>query len=381
MNFESIPGLENIKSRLLTSAREGQIAHAFLFQGKPGSLNLPLALAFAAYIHCTERGKVDSCGSCPACRLSQKFIHPDTHFAFPVGNMKSEMKIKGEDEEESFRTEIKKFWRSFLIETPFGSEADWINHYGGEDKQPIISRAEGREIIRNLTLKPFQSKFKVMIIWQPEMMHPAAANGILKILEEPPANTIFILASSRPEQLLPTILSRTQIITIPLLEDGEIENQLKQRKVEPKKIPAIVSLAEGNLNLALRLVEEEDTHHYAIFQDWMRTCFKSDFGKIVSMADDFHNQDRLYQRTFLQYAMSMIRESLLGLFGSDQLHRTRGEERNFVEKFKTVFNLEKLEKSYQLLNDASYYLERNGSAKMIFTDLSIQFNKVLRELP
>lgn len=379
MNFKSIPGLKEVKSRLINSTREGQVAHAFLFQGKPGNLNLPLALAFAGYVHCEQRGVDDACGTCAACQLNQKYIHPDTHFAFPVGNMKSEMKIKGSDDDQAFRAEIKKMWRSFLLENPFGSEGDWINHYGGEDKQPIISREEGREIIRNLSLKPFQSKFKVMIIWQPEMMHPAASNGILKILEEPPANTIFILVSSRPEQLLPTILSRTQIVTVPLLSDEEVEEVLKSKDVELSKIRTIIPLADGNLNLALRLIDEEDPNHYELFQDWMRSCFRSDFGKIVSMADEFHNQDRLYQRTFLQYAMSMIRETVLGLFGTDTLHRTRGDERDFVEKFKTVFNLSKLEKSYQLLNEATYFLERNGSAKMIFTDLSIQFNKVFRE--
>jgi DNA polymerase-3 subunit delta' len=379
MNFESIPGLQEVKSRLINSAREGQVAHAFLFQGKPGALNLPIALAFATFVHCEKRGATDSCGTCSACQLNQKFIHPDTHFAFPVGNMKSEMKIKGSDDDQAFRSEIKKLWRSFLLESPFGSEGDWINYYGGEDKQPIISREEGREIIRNLSLKPFQSKFKVMIIWQPEMMHPAASNGILKILEEPPANTIFILVSSRPEQLLPTILSRTQIITVPLLSDDEIEKELLKQSVEAQQIGTIIPLADGNLNLALRLVEEEDPHHYEVFQDWMRSCFKSDFGKIVSMADEFHNQDRLYQRTFLYYGMSMIRETLLGLFGTDTLHRTRGDERDFVDKFKTVFNLSKLEKSYQLLNEATFFLERNGSAKMIFTDLSIQFSRVFRD--
>jgi DNA polymerase-3 subunit delta' len=163
------------------------------------------------------------------------------------------------------------------------------------------------------------------------------------------------------------------------LRDDEIEKVLLYRNVDPQKIATIIPLADGHLNLALSLVEEDDPHHYEVFQDWMRSCFKSDFGKIVSMADDFHNQDRLYQRTFLQYAMSMIRETLLGLFGTEKLHRARSEERDFVEKFKTVFNLSKLEKSYQLLNDATFFLERNGSAKMIFTDLSVQFSKVFRE--
>jgi DNA polymerase III subunit delta' len=376
MTFAQIPGLEETKKRLVSSIHEGMIAHALLFQGKPGALNLPLALAYATFVHCENRQIDDACGQCPACLLNKKYIHPDTHFAYPVGNMKAELKIK--DDEEELRSEIKKMWRAFLIETPFGAEHDWINYYGGEDKQPIISREDGREIIRNLSLKPFQSKFKLMIIWQPEMMHAAAANGILKILEEPPANTIFILASNRAEQLLPTILSRTQHVTVPLLSDEEIESKLLSLGVDKTKTATIVTLADGNLGLALRLVDEEDPHHHEVFSNWMRACFQSDFSKIIPLADEFHEKDRMYQRSFIQYAMSMIRETLLGISGAQALHRTRGGERAFVDKFKTVFNLQKLDASYALLNDASYFLERNGSAKMIFTDLSIQFSRVLR---
>lgn len=376
MTFAEIPGLEETKSRLISSVKEGKIAHALLFQGKMGAINLPMALAFAAYVHCENKTTTDSCGKCGACLLNKKYIHPDTHFAYPVGNMKSELNIK--DDEEELRAEIKKMWRAFLLETPFGSEHDWTNYYGGEDKQPIISREDGREILRSLSLKAFQSKYKVMIIWQPEMMHPAAANGMLKILEEPPANTIFILVSSRAEQLLPTILSRTQKITVPLLSDGDIEAKLKGLGVDAKKIANIIPLADGSLNTALRLVDEIDPHHHEVFSDWMRNCFKSDFAKIISMADEFHEKDRLYQRTFMHYAMSMIRETLLAISGAQMLHRARGGELEFVEKFKTVFNLNKLDSAYKLLSDATYHLERNGSAKIIFTDLSIQFNRVLR---
>ena len=351
------------------------VAHALLFQGKPGALSLPLALAYAGYLHCQNRKADDVCGECAACVLSKKYIHPDTHFAYPVGNMKTDLK---ENDEAVLRSEILKLWRSFLLENQFGSPADWIAHYGGEDKQPIISREEGREIIKSLSLKPFQSKYKVMIIWQPEMMHASAANGLLKILEEPPANTVFILVSERAEQLLPTIISRTQKITVPLLSDDEVAAELFNLKVSKDKAESISALAEGNLNLALKLMDEEDPHYHEVFSDWMRSCFKSEFGKIVAMADDFHEQDRLYQRSFLQYGLSMIRETLLSVSSAQTLHRTRGGEREFIEKFKNVFTLKKLEASYQLLTDASYFLERNGSAKMIFTDLSIQFSKVLK---
>lgn len=350
------------------------VAHAQLFQGKPGALSLPLALAYAGYLHCEKRGD-DVCGACAACTLSKKYIHPDTHFAYPVGNMKTDLK---ENDESALRNEILKLWRTFLTENPFGSAGDWIEHYGGEDKQPIISREDGREIIRSLSLKPFQSKFKVMIIWQPEMMHSAAANGLLKILEEPPPNTVFILVSERAEQLLPTIISRTQMVTVPVLSDEEIESKLLELKIPKEHIASIVALAEGNLNLALRLIDEADPHYHEVFSNWMRSCFKGEFVKIVSMADDFHEKDRLYQRSFLHYGLGMIRETLLAISGAETLHRTRGGEHEFIQKFKSVFTLKKLEQSYHLLSDATYFLERNGSAKMIFTDLSIQFSKVLK---
>jgi DNA polymerase-3 subunit delta' len=375
LNFKSIPGLHDVKTRLMGSAKDGMVAHALLFQGKPGALSLPLALAYAGYLHCQSRTADDACGQCAACVLGKKHIHPDTHFAYPVGNMKTDMK---ENDESALRNEILKLWRTFLQEIPFGSPADWTAHYGGEDKQPIISREDGREIIRSLSLKPFQSKFKIMIIWQPEMMHAAAANGLLKILEEPPANTIFMLVSERAEQLLPTIISRTQMVNVPLLSDAEIESQLADLKVSKEKAQTICTLAEGNLNLALRLIDEGAPHYHEVFSDWMRSCFRSEFGKLVAMADHFHEQDRLYQRSFLQYALGMIRETLLAISGASALHRTRGGEREFIEKFKSVFTLKKLEDSYHLLSDAAYFLERNGSAKMIFTDLSIQFNRVLK---
>lgn len=377
MTFAEIQGLMEIKSKLTASVREGMIAHALLFEGKPGALNLSLALAYAAFVHCEKRGMDDACGQCASCKLSKKFIHPDTHFAYPVGNMKAEMKIK-DDADDELRAELKKLWRAFLLEMPFGSEHDWTNYYGGEDKQPIISRADGREIIRSLALTSFQSKYKIMIIWQPEMMHTAASNALLKILEEPPANTIFILVSSRAEQLLPTVLSRTQKVNVPLLTDQDIESKLLSLGVDKSKIANIITLADGNLNLAMRLVDEADPHHHEVFSDWMRNCFVGNFARLVALADEFHEKDRLYQRTFLQYSMGIMRETLLAISGAKTLHRTRDGERAFVDKFKTVFNLNKLDAAYRLLNDASYHIERNGSAKMIFTDLSIQFNRVMK---
>ena len=162
MTFSSIPGLDEVKKQLTGSVQSNHIAHALLFAGKPGALSLPLALAFANYLHCQNKNGNDACGTCAACSKSLKYIHPDTHFIFPLGN------IKGDKDEERFRSEILKTWRSFLIEQPFGGLGNWIGFYGGEDKQALIAREESREIVRALSLKPFESPNKVMIIWLPE---------------------------------------------------------------------------------------------------------------------------------------------------------------------------------------------------------------------
>ena len=229
MLFKSIPGLSETKKLLIDAVKNNHIAHAQLFVGAAGALNLPLATAYATYLHCQNRGDDDACGVCPACSKNLKFIHPDTHFVFPMSN------VKGEKDEERLKAEIMKSWRAFLLEQPFGNLNEWTTFYGGEDKQALISREESREIIKTLSLKPFESPYKIMVIWQPEFMHPSAANGILKILEEPAAHTYFILVTNAADKLLPTIISRTQIISVPLLEDEEIEGQLVVSGIEQSK--------------------------------------------------------------------------------------------------------------------------------------------------
>jgi DNA polymerase III subunit delta' len=371
MNFSSIPGLAEIKSKLIDAAQAGHIAHAQLFTGKVGSLNLPLALAYANYLHCQNKGAADACGVCAACSKSLKYIHPDTNFVFPLGN------IKGDKDEDRFKADILKSWRSFLLEQPFGNLGDWIGYYGGEDKQALISREESREIIKTLSLKAFESPYKVMIIWQPELMHPSAANGILKILEEPPANTFFILITNAVERLLPTILSRTQIVQVPLLADDEIENYLSTKGVEETRRQEIVSLAEGDLNMAIKLIDSEQDHYQEKFSDWMRTCFKKDYSKMVALMEEFNERDKLGQRNFLQYGLTMMRETLLQFSGASAISRVKGSEVKFVQDFSKVMTVNKVEKTNKLISDASYHLERNGSAKMIFLDLSLQLSKLI----
>ena len=370
MKFSAVPGLSSVKTLLVESVRNGHAAHAQLFAGPEGALNLPLALAYAAYLHCEQKGD-DACGTCSACSKSLKYIHPDTHFVFPLNN------IKNDKDEERFKSEILKSWRSFLLDQPFGNLTDWIGSYGGENKQAFISRDESREIIKTLSLKPFESPVKVMIIWQPELMHPSAANGILKILEEPAPHTYFILVTNAADQLLPNIISRTQIMTVPLLQDDEVQSYLNSVSAEPKKVAHVTQLAEGNLNLALRLIDNEEDDHAQRFAEWMRACFKKNFSSLVALSDEYHNLDKLAQRNMMQYSINMIREVLLQKSEATDIQRTQGEERKFIQDFSKVMDVKKIEHAYRMLNDASYHLERNGSAKMIFMDLSLQLSRVI----
>ena len=371
MKFSSIPGLQGVKSILTDAAKSNHIAHAQLFLGPEGALNLPLALAYATYLHCENKGE-DACGTCKACTKNLKYIHPDTHFVFPLSN------VKGDKDEDRFKAEILKSWRAFLLEQPFGTLDDWTNYYGGEDKLALISREESREIVKALSLKPFESPHKVMIIWQPEFMHPSAANGILKILEEPPPHTYFLLVTNAADKLLPTILSRTQIVTVPLLEDRDVEQVLIEKySVEPKRAARVAQLADGNINLAIKLLDKEEDDNAQQFTEWMRACFRRNYVALVGIADYYHGLDKLSQRNMMNYSMNMMRETMLHVSGAQTINRTRGEELKFVQDFSKVMTLEKIERSFSLMNEASYHLERNGSAKMIFLDLSLKLSRAL----
>jgi DNA polymerase-3 subunit delta' len=372
MKFADIPGISEVKKMLTEAVRTNHSAHAQLFVGAEGALNLPLALAYATYLHCENQGD-DSCGVCAACSKNAKYIHPDTHFVFPLSN------VKGEKDEERLKADITKSWRAFLLEQPFGNLDDWCNYYGGEDKLSIISKDASREIIKSLALKPFESRNKVMIIWQPETMHAAAANGILKILEEPSPNTYFILVTNAADQLMPTIISRTQIVTVPLLPDEELEKfLLEKHTLEESAARKVVQLADGNINLAIKLIDQEQDNSADFFTEWMRACFTHKYGALVTMAEEYHALDKLSQKNMITYSINMMRETLLFRSGAENINRTRGEERDFVQKFSTVLDVNKIERSFQLLNDAGYHLERNGSAKMIFLDLSLKMAQTLK---
>ena len=372
MRFEDIPGLSAVKQMLIQSVQSGKMAHAQLFTGKPGALNLPLALAYATYIHCQNRNLEDACGQCSACTKNLKYIHPDLHFVFPLSN------IKNDKDADRFKAEIMKSWRSFLIEQPFGKLDDWTSYYGGENKQALISREESREIIKTLSLKSFESPYKIRVILLPEFMHGAAANGILKILEEPPQNTFFLLVTSAADQLLPTIISRTQLIQVPLLTDEDLDSYLCAHTEKNESARrTILQMADGDLNLAMKLTDEEENINHDFFSQWMRACYKKNYAALVQMAEEFHQFDKMNQKNTFSYSLGMMRESLLCLSGSTTINRSKGGELQFIQDFSKFLNVVKIERANQLLSDAAYYIERNGSPKMTFLNLSLQLSDAL----
>ena len=365
--------MDAIKSRLILSARTGKIAHAQLFSGRPGAPSLPLALAYATYLNCEDPGETDACGKCPGCLKNSKYIHPDLHFVFPVSATKS---VKAKDViSQSFLKE----WREFLISTPNGTLEQWSTIYGGENKQVNISKEESRQIIRNLSLKAFEGTYKIMLIWLPEYFHPSAANGILKILEEPPENTLFLLVSDEAEKLLPTILSRTQIVQIPVYTAAEIAEILSaENSTDKDSLLQIARLSDGDLSQARRLLENVESDQHQLFVEWMRLCY--DYRRmddLVKLADEFHRSSRIEQRILLQYALHMMRESLISAY-EPQLERSGASEKQFISKFSRFLDSEAIEAIAGSLNEALFHLERNASAKMTFLDTSLFIMKKLR---
>ena len=372
MRFSSITGIEDVKAKLTQSGHRNH--HAQIFYGPSGSANLALALAYATYINCENQQERDSCGQCPSCTKMDKLIHPDLHFIFPVSPTQ---KYKGKDAVSvNFITD----WRELLNVHPFITLDDWISHFGGENKQVNISKEESRQIIQKLSLKSFEATFKIMLIWLPEWMHPSAANAILKVLEEPPGNTIFLMVSNDYENLLPTITSRAQLVNIRAFNTEEIEEYLHtQFDFDTNKAQHIAQLSEGSINKAIKLCAEQSPEGTnQSFIQWMRLCWQNDYEALVYLSDDFHSSSRLSQKGLITGGLELIRNALLSGNGVEKLVQASSDEKSFVKKFGESLSPGKIEKLSNDLSEAYYHIERNASAKMTFLDLSIRISRLLK---
>ncbi|MEO1625105.1 MAG: hypothetical protein AAFV25_08095 [Bacteroidota bacterium] len=366
MRFQQTIGQQQVKNLLRHMIQSGRLPHAQLFLGPPGCGKLSLALAFAQYLLCENRNGEDACGICPACVKAAGMVHPDIHFSFPVvGTKMTSNQYLGQ-------------WRTALQENPYLQINQWLQAIGAENKQGNINKEECLNIIRKLSLKTFESTYKVLILWLPEYLGKEG-NRLLKLIEEPPENTVFLLVAEDSERILNTILSRCQIVKIHPLSDEELVSGLVEHKgVGQEQAWRIAPLADGNFNEALRLMQEKSDDNALLFLQWLRKCYKGNGVELVGWVEKFAKLGRENQKHFLAYSLHFMREYLLlRLQVKDQV-RLRGEELSTARNLVKVIGLEQIESMTNLFNDCAYYVERNANPKILFLDASIQLHKILR---
>jgi DNA polymerase-3 subunit delta' len=375
MNFSDIPGQTAVISRLLRSVKEERVSHAQLFTGPEGCGSLALALAYARYVSCENKTSSDSCGICKSCVKYEKMIHPDLHFVFPV--------IKGKKATEPVSDNYIAEWREFVKKSPYFSLNDWLYTIEVGNAQGMIFASEAAEIIKKLSLKTFESDFKIMIIWLPEKMHNATANKLLKMIEEPPEKTLFLLVSDEYDKVIPTILSRCQLIKIPAFTNDEIKSYLRSTCGTTETRSAdIARVANGNILRAIELCrnDESTAFHLDSFRRLMRFAWKRDIISAIEWSEEMAAKGREAQKNYISFALRLFRENLM--LSLQQLPNNlvflAGDEADFSEKFHPFINRENI---YPLVNEFSLaysHIEANGNAKIIFLDLALKVTKLIR---
>jgi len=328
MRFSEVAGHAELKQQLIQSVAEGRVPHAQLFLGPQGSGSLALALAYATYLSCQERQEEDSCGHCPSCLKYDRLIHPDLHFVFPVFTTKSISKPVSDD----FIAE----WRTALLENPYLTQNQWYSQIGMENKQGSILTRESEEIMKKLQLKSYESDFKVMIIWMPERMNQTAANKLLKLIEEPPPMTIFLMVPEDTGPMLPTILSRTQQIRVPRIREEDLLEALKKKhQVSDETLQSAVKIAGGNYVIAEENIRasEDSAYQLELFIRIMRLAWAREFQEIFEWVEELAGLGRERQKAFLAYVIRMIRENYLLNKEQGELVRMTADESDFSKKF------------------------------------------------
>lgn len=373
MQFAEIPGLNELKSSLIGSYKNNHIAHAQLFNSPLGGGGLPMSVAFATYLLCENKQENDSCGICNNCQKMSRLVHPDVHFIYPKPSAGKS------SEYDKLQSDTMKKWRTFAVGQPYSDIDDWIAFNGYENKNVLISREDSRNIIRTVSMKSFEGDFKILIVWYPEYMHPTAANGILKVLEEPPTQTIYLLVSYAYDSLLATIRSRTQIFNVPPFEDSVIKDFLVSRKGAPADhAEKIARLAGGSLGKALHELEHADSMAHESFRKWMQICLKGDFAGMLEETEEFVKSSKPEQRNQLEFSIMLIRDAILSKTDHAGLMKREGAEGEFIRKFGGFVSLEVLEKIYLKISDTLGHLQRNASPRISFMNLSLQCSRLLR---
>ncbi|MEO5995639.1 MAG: hypothetical protein ABIN89_02980 [Chitinophagaceae bacterium] len=397
MQFKDIIGQKEVKHHLAEMVQHNRLSHALIFLGKEGNGSLLTALAFAQYVVCEKvNGKFtaqsdlsfsgnevaitdtlealqeyDSCGICNACVKAAKYAHPDVHFSYPT--------ITGKTDKPK-STDFIQEWREFIQLHPYGNVYDWLQFLEAENKQGNISVEECSDILHMLSLKSFESEFKILIMWMPEYLGKEG-NKLLKLIEEPPPNSLFIFVAENEELLLPTILSRCQLIKIPALQDAEIEQVLLgEHKVTPAKAAQIASFSEGNYREAVKLIQHFDENWLNLLKEWLNSTLKTGPAAQVKWIDEMSKHGREKQKQFLRYFNHMLQQSIrMRILGENGVSFIEEKEVELTRRLNKAASIAQQNAIIEELDKATYYIERNANAKMLFHALTIKLYHIIRD--
>lgn len=395
MQFTDVIGQGTLKRELPELMRENRLAHALLFLGKEGSGGLPLALSFAQYIVCEKVNRqkpiadagpslfgdepaaaepmalTDSCGACPACLKAAAFAHPDIHFSYPVVTKKAGTPPISAD----YIVE----WREFLKKHPFGNAYDWLQFIGAENKQGNITAQECNDIIKKLNLKSFESEYKILIMWLPEYLGNEG-NKLLKLIEEPPPNTVFLFVAENESQILGTILSRVQLIKVPLLEDKDIEMALVVGNHTPPETAArIAAVSQGNYRMALQMAQHADEDWQELLRDWLNAIMKTGPAAQVKWVDEISRMGREKQKQFLLYFNHLLQLAIKIQVVDNAGAGYPEKEVDFAMRLNRISSLEQQQTIIEELDNAAYFIERNANGKMLFMAITIKIYHIIRD--
>ena len=373
--------------------QHNRLSHALLFLGKEGNGSLALSLAFAQYIVCEKVNNrsvpsgpslfgdepatpttplTDSCGNCPACHKAAQLVHPDIHFSYPVVTKKSGTP--------PISTDYISEWREFVKSYPYGNAYDWLQFIGAENKQGNITAAECNDIIRKLSMKSFESEYKILIVWMPEYLGNEG-NKLLKLIEEPPPNTLFVLVAENESQILPTILSRCQLIKIPALENSEIEQALVTRnKTEAGIARQVAGVSEGNYREALQLVQHADEDWQSLLKEWLNAILKTGPVAQTKWVEEVSRLGREKQKQFLRYFNHILQQAIRSRVMVGAPGQAPANEKDFIGKLnKKIGDIGQYEALIKEIDRASYYIERNANAKILFHALTIKVYHIIQD--
>ena len=397
MQFSEVIGQQELKTQLTHMIQQNRLSHAVLFLGKEGSGGLPMALAFAQYITCEKnplqagRKKSapaaasmfgddpepevetlfqDACGTCSACTKAAKMVHPDIHYCYPV--------IPAKPGDKPISTDYITEWRSFINSNPYGNSFDWLQSIHAENKQGNITSEECGDIIHKMSLKSFESAYKILIIWMPEFLGKNG-NKLLKLIEEPPPDTLFMLVAENDANVLPTILSRTQLIKIPVLYPHDIQLALQQREnIDAQKALQIAATAEGNYHEALQQLQHADDDWEVLLRSWLNSILKTGPVAQVKWIEEAAKLGREKQKQFLKYFSHLLEQAIRLRVAPDGLNEnTPSAYIDFANRINKICDVSQQEAIADELDKAAYYIERNANAKILFHTLTIRLYHII----